>query len=87
MLPRPESERDISLSLKQWIELNITRFLANLDLPVGDQWELPVVEDYVLVVAVKDYKDGGVGVFSITDPESPGYRIQGLLETALNNGS
>jgi len=67
--------------------VNLTRFLNGLDLQGDEAWAMPVIEDYVLVVAAKDYKDGGTGVFTLAPPESVGYRIQGLLSTALNNGS
>lgn len=87
MAPQPPEETSLALSLRQWLELNLTRFLTNLDLPEAESWEMPVIEDYVLVVAAKDYKDGGVGVFSITNPEAAAYRIQGLLSTAISNGS
>lgn len=86
-MPLNPEESSLSLSLRQWLELNLTRFLTNLDLPQDESWEMPVVEDFVLVVAAKDYKDGGVGVFSISPPDSSSYRIQGLLATALSNGS
>ena len=69
-MPLNPEESSLSLSLRQWLELNLTRFLTNLDLPQDESWEMPVVEDFVLVVAAKDYKDGGVGVFSISPPDS-----------------
>lgn len=84
MPPKP-SDQNISSSLKEWIEINISQFLTGLDLPREEAWGMPVVEDYVLVVAVKDYKDGGVGVFTLSDASSAAYRIRGLLETAIEN--
>lgn len=82
----PENENDLAVSLKDWLEYNLVQFLSRLDLPKNESWAMPVIEDYVLVVAAKDYKDGGVGVFSLSAPSSSPYRIQGLLATALNNG-
>ena len=46
---------------------------------------MPVVEDYVLIVAVKDFKDGLGGVFAITDANVAQYRIRGLIAEALNS--
>jgi hypothetical protein len=84
-MPQQPDEKSIASSLKQWIEINISQFLSGLDLPHDESWGIPVVEDYVLVVAVKDYKDGGVGVFTLSDASSANYRIRGLLETAIDN--
>ena len=49
-----------------------------------EEWKMPVVEDYCLVVAVSDYSDGNGGVFTIYG-NAPQYRIAGLLATALNS--
>jgi hypothetical protein len=73
-------------SLKTWLEEHLPAFLNSIseDFPDDDPWELPVIEDYVLVVAVKDFKDGQGGIFSIGDSNVPGYRIRGLLTDALH---
>ena len=74
-------------SLKTWIETNLPTFLTSLPLDVnstGSPWEMPVVEDYILVVAVKDYSDGGTGVFSIASDDAQRYRIRGLMAEALD---
>ena len=74
-------------SLKSWIETNLPVFLISLPLDLtseGAPWEMPVIEDYVLVVAVKDYADGGTGVFSIHSEDAVAYRIRGLLAEAMN---
>lgn len=84
MPPQP-NDQSISNSLKEWIEINISQFFAGLDLPHEEAWGIPVVEDYVLVVAVKDYKDGGVGVFTLSEASAAPYRIRGLLETAIED--
>jgi hypothetical protein len=77
----------IAVSLKSWIETNLPSFLTNLpqdpDSP-AQPWEMPVIEDYVLVVSVKDYADGGTGVFSIANEDAQRYRIRGLLAEALD---
>jgi hypothetical protein len=76
----------LQTSLKGWLEENIPAFLTGLNknMPDYETWEMPMVEDYVLVVAVKDYSDGLGGVFTITDANIPPYRINGLLREALD---
>ena len=86
-MDQPPNPLDIGLSLRRWLDINLAGFLAHLDLPEDNSWEMPVIEDFVLVVAVKDYKDGGSSVLSITPGYLPRYRTVGLLQTALNNGS
>jgi len=73
-------------SLKEWLETNIPTYLASLNEHMEDfeTWEMPVVEDYVLVIAVKDFKDGLGGVFQISDAGVPPYRINGLLQAAMD---
>lgn len=77
----------LSGSLKEWIETNLPTFLTNLPIDIdspGSPWQMPVIEDYVLIVAVKDYSDGGTGVFSIASDDAQRYRIRGLLAEALD---
>jgi hypothetical protein len=77
----------LSGSLKNWIETNLPTFLTSLPLDPDSSsapWKMPVIEDYILVVAVKDYADGGVGVFSISNDDSQRYRMRGLLAEALD---
>ena len=76
----------IEQSLKTWLDENLPKFLTNINSElVGEvEWQMPSIEDYCLVVSVRDYGDGGVGVFSITDRNVPAYRIAGLLQHALN---
>lgn len=77
----------LASSLKTWIETNLPGFLTNLPMDVDSEsapWSMPVVEDYVLVVAVKDYSDGGTGVFSITSDDAQRYRMRGLMAEALD---
>lgn len=73
-------------SLKDWLESNLPKFLSRINDEVGNElpWEMPIVEDYVLVVAVKDFKDGLGGIFCIGDSNVPAYRVRGLLADALN---
>ena len=75
----------IQASLKHWLEVNLAQFLTNIrsEFSEDPEWEMPVVEDYVLCVAVNDLKDGGHGVFAITAPGSAQYRIRGLLESCI----
>jgi len=77
----------IEQSLGMWIEKNIPLFLERINRELGSDapWEMPAVEDYVLVVAVRDYKDGLGGIFTIGDREVSAYRIRGLLSEALNS--
>jgi hypothetical protein len=77
----------IQKSLKEWLEENLPKFLINIndDLELDERWDMPTIEDYCLVVAVRDFKDGNGGIFSISDSNVPPYRITGLLSTALNS--
>jgi len=77
----------IQESLKTWLEENLPKFLVsvNEDLDLDERWDMPTIEDYCLVVAVRDFKDGNGGIFSIFDGNVPAYRIAGLLSTALNS--
>jgi len=76
---------EIGNSLKEWLDVNLPKFLMSINAELEDEseWLMPVVEDYCLVVAVSDYSDGGGGVFTIHG-NSPDYRIIGLLNTALS---
>lgn len=74
----------LSSSLKAWIEENLPAFLTNLPVSDSEPWQMPIVEDYVLIVAVKDYSDGGGGVFSIYNDNTAPYRLKGLLAEALD---
>lgn len=79
------SSNPLATSLKSWIEDNLPKFLNNL--PIEDSatpWEMPVIDDYILVVAVTDYADGGGGVFSIHSDDAKRYRIRGLIAEALD---
>ena len=72
-------------SLKEWLDKRLPEFLVNINSELLEdvKWTLPAVEDFVLVVSVKDYADGMGGVFTISSP-SPTYRIKGLLHEALD---
>lgn len=78
---------DIEDSLKEWLDKNIPRFLSRINEEIGSDspWEMPAVDDYVLVVAVRDYKDGLGGIFTLGDRDVSAYRIRGLLTEALNS--
>jgi hypothetical protein len=79
-----EREKNLSSNLRIWLEENLSRFLTSLEFDnANDNWQMPVIEDFVLIVAAKDYKDGGVGVFTLSPPESSSYRVRGLIATAL----
>jgi hypothetical protein len=82
-MPAPD---EMSESLRAWIENNIPSFLVEVSEfdNFDDGWKMPVIEDYVLVFAVKDWNDGGTGVFAITAKDSAEYRIRGLLEVAFS---
>ena len=45
--------------LKAFLEEKIPKFLIQISSELGSNvpWEMPVVEDFVVVMAVKDYKD------------------------------
>ena len=81
------SEREIEKSLKEWLDEHLPAFLNRINDEIVPEmsWEMPVIEDYALVVAVKDFKDGLGGVFVITDANVAGYRIKGLISEALNS--
>ena len=81
------SGREIEKSLKDWLDEHLPLFLNRINAEIASDapWEMPVVEDYALVVAVKDFKDGLGGVFVITDANVAGYRIKGLINEALNS--
>jgi hypothetical protein len=75
---------DFQAGLKEWIDKALPQFLNNIheDLMDGNPWEMPIVEDYVLVVSVRDLKDDLGGIFTIgTDSD---YKVRGLLHYALN---
>lgn len=86
-MDQPPNPLDIGLSLRKWLDINLASFLTTLDFSKDDSWEMPVIEDFVLIVAVKDYKDGGSSVFSITPGDSPKYRTLGLMHTVINSGN
>jgi hypothetical protein len=75
----------IGTSLREWLDINLPNFLLsiNSELLEEEEWKMPFIEDYCLVVAVSDYSDGNGGVFTIHS-SSPEYRLAGLLTTALN---
>ena len=77
---------ELQRSLKHWLETNLTSFLTKVrdELTEEVEWQMPIVEDYVLVIGVKDFKDGGNAVFAITDANAATYRIQGLLQAAMD---
>ena len=81
------SGREIEKSLKDWLDEHLPLFLNRINAEIASDapWEMPVVEDYVLIVAVKDFKDGLGGVFAITDANVAQYRIRGLISEALNS--
>jgi hypothetical protein len=78
---------ELQASLRSWLEHNIPTFLTNLPQDENGSstpWEMPLIEDYVLVVAIKDVADNGGGVFSIYNEDIPRYRMRGLLAEALD---
>jgi hypothetical protein len=79
-------EDNVTESLAAWINKNIPSWLAEMSerFETADGWKMPIVEDYVLVFAVKDIEDGGNGVFALAGKNSTEYRIRGLLEVAFN---
>lgn len=76
----------ISDQLKEFLEEKIPQFLIDMSAEMGAEtpWEMPIIEDFILVMAVKDYKDGDGSVFSLASKNSPSYRIRGLLHDALD---
>jgi hypothetical protein len=79
-------EEGLAAGLRTWLEENLSRFLSSLEFPdEQDNWTLPVIEDFVLIVAAKDYTDGGAGVFTLTPPGAASYRMKGLIATALES--
>ena len=72
-------------SLREWLEYNLPNFLngINAELIDENEWQMPVIEDYILVVAVKDLEDGLGGFFTLGDSNAHGYRSRGLLHDAL----
>ena len=75
----------LEISLKEWLETNLPKFLngINAEFLEDNEWVMPVIEDYVLVVAVKDLQDDLGGFFTLGDSNANGYRIRGLLHDAL----
>jgi hypothetical protein len=81
-------DRDqMEIGLKSWIESNLHRFLTTINSELIDEapWEMPVVEDFVLVVAVKDLSDDLGGTFAIASENSSSYRIRGLIADVLGH--
>lgn len=76
---------NVEVSLKEWIEENLPKFLTSVSETYGDgeRWKIPVVEDYVLVVAVRDFSDGNGNVLCLVDRDTAAYRVKGLLSEAL----
>jgi len=76
----------LEVSLAEWLEKNLLKFLTEVRQEFSEEvvWQMPVIEDYVLVVSAKDYADGGSGTFTVSSENIDGYRIQGLLHDALN---
>jgi hypothetical protein len=72
--------------LKAFLEEKIPKFLIEVSEEYGGNspWEMPIVEDFVVVLAVKDYKDGDGSVFSFVSKDTPSYRVRGLLHEALD---
>ena len=75
----------LQTSLNEWLERNIGEFLSTIrnDFSEDYEWQMPVVEDFVLVVAVKDLSDDGYGVFKVARAGTPVYRVNGLLGEAM----
>ena len=71
-------------SLATWLETNLASFLSQLrnDFSEDQEWVMPVVEDFALVVAIRDLTDDCYGVFTIAKPNTPRYRVIGLLTEA-----
>jgi hypothetical protein len=76
---------DMEVSLKEWLDHNLPSFLTkiNSELINENPWKMPTVEDFVLVVSVRDYEDGLGGVFTISNG-APSYRIRGLIAEAMS---
>lgn len=77
---------NVELKLKEWVHTNLPAFLNAVSETYADgenRWEMPIVEDYCLVVAVRDFSDGGGNVFIFADKDTASYRVKGLLAEAL----
>jgi hypothetical protein len=80
------NENSVTDSLSNWINKNIPSWLNEMSerFETTDSWKMPIIEDYVLIFAVKDIEDGGNGVFALANKNAAEYRIRGLLEVAFS---
>jgi len=71
-------------SLAKWINEYIPSWLVEMSerFEQAEGWKMPIVEDYVLIFAVKDIEDGETGVFALANKDCSEYRIRGLLNVA-----
>ena len=72
----------VGTALKAWIDEHIPEFLVSLNEKLdddGQNWGMPIVEDWILCFSIKDISDGYDNVFAITDSKIPAHRIKGLL--------
>ena len=72
---------------QDWLQENLGQFLVNLSEVIPDKasvdWKMPVIEEFVVVVAVRDMDDNGGSVMSFASKDAPSHRIRGLLHEAL----
>lgn len=77
----------IAEKFQKWMEENLPQFLVdlpNLSPDFADaNWTMPMVEEFVVVVAVRDVDDNGGSVMAFASPDTPPHRIRGLLHEAL----
>ena len=72
--------------VQDWLQENLGEFLQNLSdvLPsTRTEWKMPVIEEFVVVVAVRDMDDNGGSVMSFASKDTPSHHIRGLLHEAL----
>jgi len=72
----PAEFAKLNEDLVEWIEANKTRFCC-------EHVQMPVIEDYVLIVAMNDVgTEAGSQLTFVHSHAIPGYRLRGLIETA-----
>lgn len=71
--------------LRCFLEEKIPSLLIEASNKYADSspWEMPVIDDFVIAIAVQDFKDGDGTVLSFASKNSPAYRIRGLLHEIL----
>lgn len=84
-------DREVSLSeafcaeLQAFLEKRIPELLveASKNFTSSSPWEMPIIDDFIVAIAVRDLKDGDGTIVSFTSKDSPTYRIRGLLHEIL----